>query len=113
MLEKIFDKMAYEATKENALKMLRDDGARIFDLGYKEAKLQAEKEQKERGETTTWDEASEGDKRKYKEDFHCTDELAYWCRKCQKPLSGHWAKVRWWNFCPWCGRKLIREVQNG
>lgn len=106
MMATIFDQKANDAAKENALKMLKDDGARLFDLGYNEAKRKAEQEQKARDGTTKMIPAQDKDFESYREHV-LDDDLHFWCEKCEKPLTGHWAMPEWWNFCPWCGRKFV------
>lgn len=105
MMAKTFDEIRRH--KENALDDLKETGERLFRLGYNNAKLKAEEEQKAREETAEWMDATDEDKKRYNDSYHCIDDLAYWCSKCKSPLSGHWASVKWWFYCPWCGRKLL------
>lgn len=94
--------------KQNALERLMDEGKRLFNLGIESARRNAEKERAERGETTKMIPAQDADFKSYREAFQVLDDdLHFWCEKCEKPLSGHWALPGWWEFCPWCGRKFV------
>lgn len=122
-MDEVSEKRIFELKehKIDTLNRIRDESGCLFDIGFNLGRLETLKEEKQKGEVTFWKEASEQSKLAYKSGYCCTDELFYWCGKCLQPLSGHWAKTQWWEFCPWCGRRFVkeeseadrREIENG
>ena len=97
-----------ERYKQNRRDQLLEAAEGIYNLGIEYARRKAEKELTERGEATRMLPAEDEDFESYRKDYHVTDDdLHFWCEKCKKPLSGHWAIPVFWEYCPWCGRKFV------
>lgn len=97
-----------ERDMEIANSDLKNVSGRFYKLGYEKAKLEEKQAQIMRRETTKMIPAQDWEFENYRKSFLILDDdLHFWCEKCEKPLTGHWAMPKWWNFCPWCGRQFV------